>query len=564
MPVFRTPPGASVLTEEQFLSDAYNDVPSSLAWLPTFFRAGIEDTMGLGTALRWYETPGLATAPMVNPDASRPYLPGSPPPEPYITTRPLTSEEAGEKVFATKEEQDASPYADIDVPFEPGMTESRLKVLAEHKAVDRVRTYYANKMPWTSFAGRLAGQIYDPINYIPIFGEYSAGASLLRVAGRASLDAAANTAIFGALTAELRQSLGYDVTWRSYITDVAFAGMAGLVLGGAARALRGRRVPEPEVPPAPPPVRAEPQARPSLEPEPLISLSSIEKPRVRVKAKGEYYAPPTGENRMKSAIIMNDAIDTMVHEDEVRLGVNSQAIIHDMQVEPKFPVSVRESAGLLWFEGPKSEAGIPSGQLTVTEKATTLEVAGARVVPEQRGKGLGTDLYKAAVDYAEKRGKTLVSAPIVSEDAARVYDSLAKQGYKIEKNPNVAKVKREGKMSWVSENSREPVYRVGPKVAQPDNFATLPRRAPDPAIAKADAKITTPKTGVEAIEAAAKDEGLDIETGKHNLEEEVGQLRDRELLTKDEETALKSADDAFLIASIWGDTLDAARMCYRG
>ena len=49
------------------------------------------------------------------------------------------------------------------------------------------------------------------------------------------------------------------------------------------------------------------------------------------------------------------------------------------------------------------------------------------------GKGLGTNLYQRFVDEAAKRGRSVLSDKDVSENAVRVYEALARRGYKLER-----------------------------------------------------------------------------------------------------------------------------------
>lgn len=64
----------------------------------------------------------------------------------------------------------------------------------------------------------------------------------------------------------------------------------------------------------------------------------------------------------------------------------------------------------------------------------------SQLTPDNRGKGIGKNLYKAAIAEAEKRKLKFVSDESVSDDALRVYKALEKEGYVFEYNKNIKKI----------------------------------------------------------------------------------------------------------------------------
>ena len=146
----------------------------------------------------------------------------------------------------SEDQYKASPYYRKDIPYDPGMTSARAEALASMDDAKKVREFYAQKRPFSSFLGNLAGQALDPINYVPIAGEAVKAAAVARmgnIAGHAlvgGIDAAANTAIFGIGTAGVRAQFGDDVSWQATISQIATAALIGHAFGALAGAVGGR------------------------------------------------------------------------------------------------------------------------------------------------------------------------------------------------------------------------------------------------------------------------------------------------------------------------------------
>jgi hypothetical protein len=148
----------------------------------------------------------------------------------------------------TKEEWQASPSFRTGISYDTGMSEDRASALAAWYDASQARQAIIAKGPggflgnaaW--IGGMLAGSALDPVNYIPILGPEVRAAQIARFgrlggsAVTSAGDAALNTAIMGGVTAGQRQSFGDDVSWQSYLTDVAI----GAVIGGAFGAATSR------------------------------------------------------------------------------------------------------------------------------------------------------------------------------------------------------------------------------------------------------------------------------------------------------------------------------------
>jgi hypothetical protein len=224
-------------------------------------KGGVLESLGLGTAIRSGSLPEAApTIPGVvvqpeNGDAIT--LPDTPQmrrrqtvfgnPANVTAETPAQLQARRDEAKALDEDAyRASAYYRANIPWDAGMTEDRAAALAMMDDAKSVREFFASKRPFTSFIGNLAGQAVDPINYIPIAGPLVKTASVARfgkVAGAAltsALDAAGNTAIFAAGTADARGALGDDVSWQSTVSQIATAALIGGAFGTVGGVL-GRR-----------------------------------------------------------------------------------------------------------------------------------------------------------------------------------------------------------------------------------------------------------------------------------------------------------------------------------
>lgn len=231
--------------QEQY--EAALSQPMSLA--STFFdqaKGGVLESFGLGTAIRDIGTPeGVKPEPTGNA-----YTDTITAIDEAISPRNLAKRIIGtfdnDQPPMSKDAYEASEYARDGVPWDASMTEDRAASLAMAYDAKRVREFYAQKRPITSFVANLAGQATDPINYIPIAGPAVRAAAVAKagkvagLAATASLDAAANTAIFGLGTASQRRQFGDDVSWQATVSQIATAALIGGAFGTIAGALGSR------------------------------------------------------------------------------------------------------------------------------------------------------------------------------------------------------------------------------------------------------------------------------------------------------------------------------------
>lgn len=213
------------------------------------FQQGIMDSFGLGTVIRNANIPAGNTAPDM----------GGPLPNPVASLGRLAQNVGGmirqdrPQPSMTEDEYKSSPYYRAEVPFQEGMTEDRAAALALFYDTRKTREYFGQMRPFSTFVGQLAGQALDPINYVPVFGPAAETAAVARmgtIGGRAvlgSVDAAVNTAAFGALTANLRDQFGDDTSWQAMTSEIAISALIGGAFGGVSgiiantyRGVRGR------------------------------------------------------------------------------------------------------------------------------------------------------------------------------------------------------------------------------------------------------------------------------------------------------------------------------------
>lgn len=197
----------------------------------------------------------------------------------------------GDKLLGTEEKQRLSPYHRDAIPHEKGMTESRLKVMSEDYDLSQVRRHYMEKRPMSAFIGGIIGTVADPINFIPIVGEAGTAFAIGkagRVAGRAlvgAADATISTAVFDAVTMKERAKFGDPMDFNAFAMDMAFSALAGSLIGGT------------------------------------IGIFSRKGSKVSEEALMQSM---TKADKAKAAVVMNDAIDSMITYGEVRLSPQAQ------------------------------------------------------------------------------------------------------------------------------------------------------------------------------------------------------------------------------------------------
>lgn len=298
------------------------------------FQQGILDSFGLGTAVRDIGTPqgnvprgpGVGAVPLLGPI--------------YEGVKSAVELTRPDQPSLTLDEYKASPYFREDIPWEPGMTEDRAGALATFWDIKKVRQHFAEKRPISSFFGQLAGQALDPINYIPFTGEIAVTAAVARagsVAGRAlvaSADAALNTAAFGVITSGIRQKFGDDVSWQAIGIEIAMSALIGGAFGGGVGVfMRGRDIRD---------------------------RQALQQARLKLD---------TVRNQQGGLVALNEAIDTLAMDGEVRLTPNAQEPIQRVVSEMSTPSPARQLA-----ETTEAVTGTKAGEIVITPNGSRVAV----------------------------------------------------------------------------------------------------------------------------------------------------------------------------------------------
>lgn len=529
------------------------------------------NTYGLGSMIREGSTPDVAKTPVAG---GRGGVQWRFEDEAEVKAR-------GDTLFSTQNDYKASPYYREEIPFERGMTESRAKALAEMQDTSRVRQFYGSKRPVTAFVGALAGSALDPINYIPIVGEaaYAAAAARVgRIASRSLLtgaDAALNTAIFGVATADQRARLGDDVSWSAIGMNAAFAAMAGATLGGAFGAVtRGPNIniPRADVPRADVPAVARIDLPETMRTE-GVATGQLEP--VRTVAADPVLRLETAENRIKSAEVLNDAIDGLVTRGEVALGERSRATIAEMRAAADLRINDLRNEIL---QGPETASDIVHVRVDgdYAHDAGTKDNGAPdyRWHPAQAGAKpmLRSEAQKLASAITRKNpgAKIEIERSSISPPPGRPVGSAA-DVLPADMRARFADGPRRPASDLSPDSLRSDALK-GPEVERlvtRDSFYIPKPDLPPDGIAPAQAKIdANPNPDADPEQAAidravadAKEEGFDPETGEHDLEPDIESLRNQEFLTAEEETALAAADETFAAVEAWEKTMNAIRTC---
>jgi hypothetical protein len=119
------------------------------------------------------------------------------------------------------------------------------------------------------------------------------------------------------------------------------------------------------------------------------------------------------------------------------------------------------------------------GQITThPEGDTAIQIDDTQLSNNKyKGQGIGSSAYQQLADKTLADGKELWSDSSVSNEAARMYDSLERKGYTVEKNPlaEQGKAPNDSDVWAMPASSKEPVFKVtkGPEV-KPEAPATPP------------------------------------------------------------------------------------------
>lgn len=566
-------PTGQGLSDGDFLTSALDQPLSLTSTAAQAVKGGVLDSFYLGSELR---ATALPQEPQTPQESIMQTAEGLLPLRLFSAIRGVKALTQDPSPVLSQDEYKASPSFREGVPWDSGMTQARAEALASAFDAKQVRDFYSQKRPITAFLGNLAGQAIDPINYVPVFGEAVAAANVARfgrIGGRAltaSADAMANTAFAGLASAPVREEFGDDVSWQTTLTQIGMAGLIGAGFG-ALMGRFGRSVPEGALRDA------------------EDSLSTL-------------------ENVQKSRIALNDAIDGMVRDGEVKLSETSAGYVNDAMssLNPArspnlfapleredlygstavgrlidnrplhlqdFETTVREdvlssNAELAEryrlaegkFQAAQEKVAAieePLNARTVADSADLIDPASA-----ERLRAIDADLAKkpsrAKTQALEAERETIVqslgpSALAKAENDFRIGPTKqAKQARKAlaTARQEFSKVRREVDRIAAS---HEAVQSVRNAVAD----MSAPARAPSPAVAEAAKRVGKP----DDARAVAGQYHVDAETGEFPEMDDIEQMRQSGLLTADDEAALSEAEDAFKQADGYSEALKAFSRC---
>ncbi len=564
---FRSGPEFRAAQRAELFDSALNQPMSAGATFWDQAKGGALESFGLGTGIRGLAIPQgntseLSTAERIGRTVES-ALTGGLPGLVVQGARQIFSEP---EPPLTEDAYKASEFYRENVPWDAAMTRARAAALASWDDARRVRQYYAEKRPITSFFGNLAGQALDPINYIPVAGpavKAAATAQAGRVAGTAaaaSLDAAANTAVFGLATASQRGRYGDDVSWQAIISEVAVAALIGGAFGTAAGVL-GRRADTKALKDAEARlstlkttqearvalneaidavVRGEPVALSPNAIEPVQKIVAAEAPRLTIDKMAREADPEAFDrlNALDTTFYLNETelkrLQSQVTDNE-RYGPTRAAMIEVEQLAKKLE---RFEANTSKAAGTKQEARLA---LQRDEVRAQLRNAVARI--DDR---LVQEIEDADVSLASRRD---AQAKVAAERAAvqervRIVTDEARRRY------------------WANLPAPEQpaMGQAAAPVVLRQPAVDAVRAAPEPVPvgrAEAEARITK----AEDLKAISAQYGVDPQTGDFVEQAELKQLEAEGRLTDEDQAEMAAADETLQNADAYGRALDAAVAC---
>jgi hypothetical protein len=409
-------PAAPVLSQDAFMRSAMEQPLSPMA---TFFegvQGGALESYGLGTVIREFGNAPLADVPENQPasllgQAADMAVNAFPPVMAYKAYKKGFQSLAGldqETPVLDKAAYERSPYSRPNIPWEPGMTEARAASLATWNDAKQVRDFYREKRPIASFLGAFGGQALDPINYIPVGGEFLAARTGLGVIGKAALgssvEAAVNTAVAGVATSGTRASFGDDTSWQAMVSDIAVAGLIGAGFGtiGGAFARRGG-------------ARAEAEAAARL---------------------------GTLKRTQEARVALNEAIDGLINDGEVHLSPNGLAAVDNAAAEMRRLSDAYDQTLTDIRSGTPGSRFDPIVQITPADiEGAFVSRGGFRGAGDVEVKGAGFGLVKFIVRHGEMSTKD-VADQIAREDILAFPNVIREFAPEIDAN---------GRRTWITE-----------------------------------------------------------------------------------------------------------------
>lgn len=532
---FRSGPSYRAATPDALWQGALEQPMSAGATFWDQAKGGMLESFGLGTITREMT------------------LPPSAPGRWYGDTDQSYADRRKDYKTITEEEYKASPYFRDNVPWDNGMTEDRAAALATMNDAKRVREYFAEKRPITSFFGNLAGQATDPINYIPVAGPTVKAAAVARmgvvkgIAATAALDAAANTAIAGLATRETRRSFGDDVSWQMMVSEIATAALLGTAFGTVGGVL---------------------QRRAGIRADALRSEAEVKVNTLRA----------TQEAR----IALNEAIGGLANDGEVRLSPNGVAPIERVAREVEIaaparaidleanPVAIQDAKAKLeaydYNIAAMQEAGVDIPRVM----ADAPELDAARALQRQEI-GAVTERVKTLASEPEIRNEfgpgmrrteaAAAEAPVFDAGMGSVRTLDAQRAEIASETARLTRLQEFDARGEVEPSVLEQI-RIGRQINAPRPSRAVdasPARpeAPPQGRAEAEAKVAKP----ENYKALADQYRVDPEAGTFPEEAELRQLAQAGRLSDEDMAVLDDADAAFQDGVSYGEALKSVVGC---
>lgn len=469
----------------------------------------------------------------------------------------------GDTLYQTEDDYKKSDNYRPDVPFEKGMTANRAKALADQYDRAQMRAYFGSKRPVANFLGGLTGAALDPVNYIPIAGEASAAWATARFgkfAGRVltgAADAGLNTLGSQIATAPIRQQFGDDVSWNAILTNAAFAAMAGAAIHGIAGTVSHFRGMGEDIKPTVEPGQIAPERiAPEMARGPDVSYGG------EVKASFGPHAVVTRldtlGNRLKAADAMNDAVFGLSTEGEVRLGERAQMHLAGLQDE-----AIAKAARLAQIEAQKPASWV------IREKETGKVVM--ETFDQKKVDALNTAKYEAvpihdhlaSINTPEKRAASVPKETIKATPEPLATSTTTTATFGSETRVPSEAIWQRQNIAGSSQSFHVPAPEPQPPFlkAAYSSIDALAKPKAEGAGFGAEGAAVSKDPEIAAAVKSAKAEGFDPETGKHDLEDDLQILREREALTPEDEEALKAADETFKGAEAYSDALSKFLAC---
>ncbi|MGO1163512.1 hypothetical protein ACTOV4_16390 [Brucella sp. C7-11G] len=445
----------------------------------------------------------------------------------------------------TADEYKASPYYRTAIPWDESTTEDRAAAKAAWYDAEQVRQRRIGQTNgWvSSFAGGIAGQATDPINYIPFLGPAARAYAVGRlgvIGGRmatAAADAALNTAAFGLATQQTRQSLGDDATFQQLALDVASAAAIGAVFGGVGGIRQARRL------------KRESAALRNI----TDTHAALNDAVGSLVTQGEVrLSDPTiaGMSRMSAADPEPDLNTFVFADSKVTARAQEPAGQNDVRVQSRAdadPNALQRGAGEPALNNaPRNTEANPRGgdeSPSIAQKVDADELWQRVEHGETAIDGRPSPALQAADFIRDAGGLT---------DRAQ-FDQFLKDVDAVPHTGEYQQQMRELVQRYIPEANRSPVM-PRPKL----DGSMPPAPAIDQAVVEAEKRVGR---GPRRADDIARDHGIDPATGHFPEVDEVEALRNRGRLTPEDERAIVEAQTLLRQTEHYNDALKAAHLC---